>query len=259
LADEEEAFFGWRIDGLDKLSLRAVEGQPTRLAVEMHSAWRALLAERGLQRLKSDVRQIEMVDQWIEATAAHVVRVLCVMWEYPRPRATELVEGVMNAGGDAIANVDLFWQLGGDLRATLELEVMSDHPIKSKYGNPTSPWACIANLDEMTLEIYCFACSARPIDAAGLGRYCAELGSISFADGRTAYRLVLLASLPNASDLPSNWAECAELAGEMLAHVEIPKNSSAHARLKAAHFVDTYGLPEVARILHERAVATVSN
>jgi hypothetical protein len=48
LEDEEEAFFGWRLDGVDKLSLRDGGALPTRLAVEMHSAWRALLAERGL-------------------------------------------------------------------------------------------------------------------------------------------------------------------------------------------------------------------
>jgi hypothetical protein len=256
----EAAFFGWRLDGVDKLSLRDGDAEPTTLAVEMRSAWRALLAERDLERLKSDVRRIEMVDQHARATDTHIVKVLKFIWtHHPREMALAYVQGILNVMTDgAIDNVDLFWPLGGDLRATLKLGCMSDKSVKHK-DTIISPSACIANLDEMTLEIYSYACSARPIDAAAVGRYCAELGSSSCEDGTIEYKFVLLASLPIASDLPSNWAECVKLAAYMLRDFDVSQSSSAHARLEAARFVATYGPSEVARMLYERAVAPVSN
>jgi hypothetical protein len=254
----EAAFFGWRLDGVDKFGLRGLDAEPTRLAVEMRSAWRALLAERGLERLKSDVRQIEMVDQSARATDTHIVRVLTFMWNY-HPEAEELVPEVLGEiVTGPIQNGDLFWRLGGNLRATLDLGLMSDKSLKHK-DTEISPWACIANLDEMTLEIYSMAYSARPIDDTAIGRYCAELGPLSHKDGMIEYDLVLLASLPIASDLPSDWAECAELAADMLRDFDISKSSSAHARLESARFVAKYGPQEVARMLFERAVEPVSD
>jgi hypothetical protein len=102
----------------------------------------------------------------------------------------------------------------------------------------------------MNLEVYSDAYSAEPIDVAAVGRYCTQLVR---EDMPRSYPLVHIVSLPIADDLPSDWAERAGLAADMLMG-EIPEDSSAHARIEAARFVAKYGPPETARVLYERAL-----
>jgi hypothetical protein len=246
MTEHAEGCFGWRLDGSDRLSLGSAE--PTKLAIQMHGDWRRLMAEKGVQRLKSEVQKIQMTCRWEPATDAQIVRVLSFMWSN-RPRAAEHVGEVLNyiVSEGEITNDGLFQRLAGDLGATLDLAAMSDLTDMRIYP---PIWACIANLDEMTLEVYSVAYSSGPMDAAALGRYCAHLVR---KDMPHSYPLVLIVTSPIADDLPSNWAERAELAANML-RGEIPEGSSAHARIEAARFVAKYGPPETARMLYERAV-----
>lgn len=174
---------GVRIDGVDKIAYNHFDSYPSGLGDSILADVNELMRDPGLDGMRRLARDLRVVDESTEATAAEQAR----------------FSRFMDSGVGSKSPADwyvLLRELQGEFKDTLQAGVMIDgHTFLT--DSLFCEWAYIVNLDESTFEVY----RGFQKNTHKLGRYC----DMPVAERNSDYHPVALVGTFPLKKIPKNW------------------------------------------------------